>query len=138
MSIRERCDEIMKDVDHNSFDSTEGAMERLLDLLENEGDASTTDDVEYVLTKAEQLKEESKSILKKERQEIVNTAKKHGISLSSLGIPEDYDIGSNDDDSDEEESNDKEADLNTTIKRLKSHNSIANPDSKENEEREKN
>ena len=61
-------------------------MEQILDLLESNGKDAPVDDVEYAISKAEGLKEESKNMLRKERQDIIATAKAHGLSLEELGI----------------------------------------------------
>ena len=110
-------------------------MEQILDLLESKGKDAPVDDVEYAISKAEGLKEESKNLLRKERQDIIATAKAHGLSLEELGIKEEDPYDDDDDDDDSEEVS--EVDLNTTLKRLRTENSISNPHSKTAEEQQK-
>lgn len=83
MSLQEQCEEILKNVDHTSFDSVEGAMEKMLDLIENnEKDPY----IETAMKKTTELKDEARILLKNERENIKKIANENGISLAEIGI----------------------------------------------------
>lgn len=109
MSLRKSVDRVLEKIDHSKFESVEGGLEKILNLLESQADNSDPKDVEYAVSQAEVLREECKTLLRSEKESIIKTAKANGISLAELGIDENDDF-----DSDSEE---EEEDLNKNKKK---------------------
>lgn len=84
-----------------NFDEAMNKLETILDTLEAEGDKMDPNELEKKIGEAEALKNYCKDLLKKEKEEIIRTAKENDISLEDIGMTEDDD--EEDDDDDEEE-----------------------------------
>lgn len=85
MSFKEQCEEILNSVDHSNFDSVEGAMSKILDLIEKNGSDSY---INTAIEKAAELRDEARVLLKKERENIKKVANENGISLAEIGMKE--------------------------------------------------
>lgn len=82
MSLQKKVEQITSQIDHNSFDSVAGGLEKMLDLLEH-----TTSNDPYLQTaikKTEELRDEANMMLKKEKAQILKEAEENGISLSGM------------------------------------------------------
>lgn len=87
MTFRQEYENIIKNVDHSSFDSVADALENVLNLLQRQGNQEENQkDLQYVCKGAEILRDEGKSLVKNRKEEIIKEAKDNGISLSKIGI----------------------------------------------------
>lgn len=88
MEFKKEYEDIIENLDHKSFDSLMEGLEKLLDLLEENGSKENIDNefIEKVTDKAAEIKNEAALLLKKQRDDIIGMADLFGISLSELGI----------------------------------------------------
>lgn len=103
---KERYNAIISNIDHSSFDSVNGAFEKLLDFLENEDDCDQ-EVFEQAMGKANELKNEAKSLLSKEKEDILRMARENGIDPKELGLNE---YSSDDDDYDDDDDDNSNSD----------------------------
>jgi hypothetical protein len=81
-----------------SFDEASSKLEKILEELEDESASRLKpEDLEAKIKEAEKLRVHCKNLLKKEKADIIKTAKENDISLEEIGLSED------DDDWDEDE-----------------------------------
>lgn len=85
------------------FDTAISRLETILDKLEND-DGLNIEETQKLYEEAEGLKNHCKSLLDKEKSEIIKIAKENDISLDEL----DFDDSDFDDDDDEDEEEDEE------------------------------
>lgn len=88
MEFKKEYEDIIDEIDHESFDSLTNGLNKILDLLEKNSEEASINQELYakVILKAEELKDEASKLLKKQGQEIVNTANLFGIPLSEIGF----------------------------------------------------
>lgn len=86
-----------------SFDEAMNKLESILDELESKGNSLTTEEIESKIVEAEKLRDHCKELLKKEKEEIIKTARDNNISLDEIGITADDDLEDYDDIEEEEE-----------------------------------
>ncbi len=72
-----------------SFDEAMSKLEDILDDLEANSDKMDPDEVEKKIEEAEKLKSYCSELLKKEKRELIKTAKDNNIPLEEIGISED-------------------------------------------------
>ena len=90
-----------------SFDEAMSKLETILDDLEANGEKMNPDEMENKISEAEKLKDYCSALLKKEKQDLIRTAKENNIPLEELGISEDEE---EEEDEDEDEDDDEEED----------------------------
>lgn len=83
-----------------SFDEAASKLESILNELEGDTSNLKPEEIEAKLAEAEKLRDYCKELLKKEKEDIIRTAKENNIPLEEIGITEDDDF---DDEEDEEE-----------------------------------
>lgn len=86
-----------------TFDESMGKLESILDELESKSDSLTPEEIEAKITEAEKLRDHCKDLLKKEKEEIIKTARDNNIPLEDIGITADDDLDDYDDLEEEEE-----------------------------------
>lgn len=88
MEFKKEFEDIIENLDHKSFDSLMEGLEKILDLLEENGSKENIDNefIEKVTNKAEEIKNEAALLLKKQRDDIIGLSDLFGISLLELGI----------------------------------------------------
>ena len=92
-----------------NFDEAATKLEGILDELEGDTSKFTQEEIEEKVKEAENLRNHCKELLKKEKEEIIKTAKENNIPLEEIGISEDDDDDDFDDfDEDEEDEEDEE------------------------------
>ena len=78
-----------------TFDEAMSKLESILNELESKGESLSTEEIEAKISEAEKLRDHCKELLKKEKEEIIRTAKENNIPLEDIGITaddmEDYD-----------------------------------------------
>lgn len=72
-----------------NFDEAMSKLEGILDNLEANGEQMNPEEVEAKIAEAEQLRDYCKVLLKKEREDLIKTAKENNIPLEELGLSED-------------------------------------------------
>ncbi|MBO4956395.1 MAG: hypothetical protein J6C50_00975 [Rickettsiales bacterium] len=72
-----------------NFDEAMSKLEGILDNLEANGEQMNPEEVEAKIAEAEQLRDYCKALLKKEREDLIKTAKENNIPLEELGLSED-------------------------------------------------
>ena len=91
----------MSDITNLTFEEAMKKLEDLLNVLENKGDSLSSEEIEAKISEAEALRDHCKELLKKEKAEIIKTAKENNIPLKDIGLSEEDD--DYDDIDDEEE-----------------------------------
>ena len=91
----------MSDITNLTFEEAMARLEELLNELENKGDSLSSEEIEAKISEAEALRDHCKELLKKEKAEIIKTAKENNIPLKDIGLSEEDD--DYDDIDDEEE-----------------------------------
>lgn len=88
MEFKKEFEDIIENLDHKSFDSLMEGLEKILDLLEENGSKENIDNefIEKVTNKAAEIKNEAALLLKKQRDDIIGLSDLFGISLLELGI----------------------------------------------------
>ncbi|MDR2777396.1 MAG: hypothetical protein LBB24_01340 [Rickettsiales bacterium] len=87
-------------MDQMDFNEASTKLEGILDELESDDAANLTpEEIDKKLKEAEQLRDYCRKLLKKEKADIIRTAKENDISLEEIGLSEDDD----EEDEDEEE-----------------------------------
>ena len=78
-----------------TFDEAMSKLESILNELESKGESLSTEEIEAKINEAEKLRDHCKELLKKEKEEIIRTARENNIPLEDIGITaddmEDYD-----------------------------------------------
>lgn len=74
-----------------NFDDAMTKLEGILDDLESNGESMDSEEAAKKLEEAEALKDYCKTLLKKEKEDLIRTAKENNISLDEIGISEDDD-----------------------------------------------
>lgn len=93
----------MSDIKSLTFEDAMKKLEDLLNELENKGDSLSSEEIEAKISEAEALRDHCKELLKKEKAEIIKTAKENNIPLKDIGLSEEDDDDYDDIDDDEEE-----------------------------------
>ncbi|KAK8897384.1 hypothetical protein M9Y10_015330 [Tritrichomonas musculus] len=88
MELQKEYEDIVENLDHESFDSLMDGLEKLLDIIEGNSSKENVGDefIEKVTKKATEVRNEAALLLKKQREGIIGMADLFGISLSELGI----------------------------------------------------
>ena len=71
-----------------NFDEAATKLEGILDELEGDTSKFTQEEIEEKVKEAENLRNHCKELLKKEKEEIIKTAKENNIPLEEIGISE--------------------------------------------------
>ena len=86
-----------------TFDESMKKLEDILSLLETKGDSLSSEEIEAKISEAERLRDHCKELLKKEKAEIIKTAKENNIPLNEIGLSEEDDDDYDDIEDDDEE-----------------------------------
>lgn len=73
-----------KDIDQNSFDSVNGSIEYLLNVLERNESQANNPIFLHIINEIDKLKERAKFLLEKEEKDIIEIMKSCGISESQI------------------------------------------------------
>jgi hypothetical protein len=95
------------------FNEASSRLESILDELESEGAKGlSSEEVDKKLKEAEKLRDYCRKLLKKEKADIIRTARENDIPLEEIGLSEDdeEDEDEDDEDEDDEDEEDEEED----------------------------
>ncbi len=89
-------------MENMNFDEAASKLESILDELEGDTGNLKPEEIEAKVKEAEKLRDYCKELLKKEKEEIIKTAKENNIPLEEIGITEDDDDFEDEDEEEEE------------------------------------
>ena len=85
MDAEKQYKEIVSNINYDSFESLMESLEKILDILESSSENNLSPEfIQDAVTKAEEIKGKAAKLLRNEREEIISTCNKLGISPSEV------------------------------------------------------